>query len=127
MSSSDLYSREEFMEHYKNPLNKGTIDNATSEIIEVNEYCGDTIRMQFLVQEDKIKDIVFTGEACSVSIASASILTDTVKGKTLEEAKSVTKDELLELIGVELTTSRVQCAMVALKALEGLIKSYESK
>lgn len=115
------------MEHYKNPLNKGTIDNATSEIIEVNEYCGDTIRMQFLVQEDKIKDIVFTGEACSVSIASASILTDTVKGKTLEEAKSVTKDELLELIGVELTTSRVQCAMVALKALEGLIKSYESK
>jgi len=122
---SSIY-REQLMEHYKNPRNRGRIDDAQVEVIENNPMCGDVISMQLKVTDGMIEKVVFDGSACAVTIASSSVLTDALSGKSLEEAKRMTKDELLDLLGVELTTSRIKCASLPLEALHTLIRNYES-
>lgn len=120
----DIY-REELMEHYKNPQNRGFLEDASDETIQKNPLCGDVITMQLKVNEGKIEDIKFDGDACAVAVASSSILTDTLKGKTLQEAKKFNKDQLLDLLGVELTTSRIKCATLPLEALQNLLEAYD--
>jgi len=115
------------MEHYKNPQNRGKMDDAQVEVAGNNPLCGDAISMQLKVEDGKIKDIMFDGSACAVTVASSSILTEAIKGKSLEEAKKMSKEELLNLLGVELTTSRVKCASLPLEALHNLIQMYESR
>jgi len=115
------------MEHYKNPQNRGKMDDAQVEVTENNPLCGDVISMQLKVEDGKIEDVKFDGSACAVTVASSSLLTETLKGKSLEEAKKMSKEELLDLLGVELTTSRVKCASLPLEALHNLIQMYESK
>lgn len=122
---SDIY-REQLMDHYKHPHNRGRIEDAQVEITENNPMCGDVISMQLKVTDGKIEKVVFEGSACAVTIASSSVLTEALKGKSLEAAKKMTKDELLELLGVELTTSRIKCASLPLEALHKLIQNYES-
>jgi len=123
----DSIYREQLMEHYKNPQNRGKMDNAQVEVVGNNPLCGDEISMQLKVEDSKIKDIMFDGSACAVTVASSSILTEAIKGKSLEEAKKMSKEELLDLLGVELTTSRVKCASLPLEALHNLIQMYESR
>ena len=113
------------MEHYKNPHNKGILDDATDETFKKNEMCGDMITMQLKVGDGKIVDIKFDGYGCAVSLAASSILTDELKGKSIVEAKKMSKDKLLKLIGVELTTSRIKCATLPLEALQGLLEAYD--
>ena len=122
---SNIY-REQLMEHYKNPRNRGRINDAQVEVTENNPLCGDIISMQLKIADGMIENVVFDGSACAVTIAASSILTDALKGKSLEEAKKTTKEELLELLGVELTTSRIKCASLPLEALQTLIRNYES-
>jgi len=122
---SNIY-REQLMEHYKNPRNRGRINDAQVEVTENNPLCGDVISMQLKVEDGVIENVVFDGSACAVTIAASSILTDALKGKSLREAKKMTKEELLELLGVELTTSRIKCASLPLEALQTLIRNYES-
>jgi nitrogen fixation NifU-like protein len=121
----DNIYREELMAHYKNPHNRGILDDATHETVKKNEMCGDLISMQLKVEDGKIKDVKFDGHGCAVSIASSSILTEELKGKTIEEAKKMNKDKLLALLGVELTTSRIKCATLPLEALQGLLGVYD--
>ena len=122
---SGIY-REQLMEHYKNPKNRGRIDDAQVEVTQNNPMCGDVISMQLKVKDGIIENVVFDGSACAVTIASSSVLTDALKGKSLKEAKKMNKDELLDLLGVELTTSRIKCASLPLEAIQTLIKDYES-
>lgn len=122
----DNIYREQLMEHYKNPQNRGKMEDAQVETNQSNPLCGDVIDMQLKVEDGKIKDIMFDGSACAVSIAASSVLTDVVKGQSMEEAKKMTKEELIDLLGVELTTSRVKCASLPLEALHDLIKMYEA-
>ena len=81
--------------------------------------------MQIKLDNGKIQDIKFDGSACAVSIAASSVLTEAIKGKTVAEAKSMTKEELLDLLGVELTTSRVKCAALPLETLQGMLDGLE--
>lgn len=119
----DIY-REQLMEHYKNPQNKGMIDDPTLQTDKKNPMCGDMISLQVKIDDGKIKDIKFNANACAVTVASASILTEEVIGKTIDEVKSFTKERLLDLLGVELTTSRIKCAVLALEALQEMLEGF---
>ncbi len=120
----DIY-REQFMDIFKNPSNRGKLSEPSEELTKNNPMCGDVITMQLKLNGGIIEDIKFDGSACAVSIASASILTDEVKGKSIDEALKIDKEKLLNMLGVELTTSRVKCAMLPLDTLHGMLEGLE--
>ncbi|NJP05850.1 MAG: SUF system NifU family Fe-S cluster assembly protein [Chloroflexaceae bacterium] len=115
----DFYC-EHVLEHFKYPSNYGALDHPTVSHEEHNPLCGDRIRLDLLIENDIVKDIRFSGQGCVISQASASILTDEIKGKTVEAAKLFGKAELLEQIGIPLEKSpvRLKCALLSLKALK---------
>jgi len=123
---NDLY-QEELMDIYKNPHNKGKISSPSVSVSKKNPMCGDEIDLQLKFENGLVFEAKFEGSACSVSIISSSILTDYLIGKTLKEVKNITKEDLLKLINLNLTTSRVACATLVLSALEDAIKKYEEK
>jgi len=116
--------QEEMMEHYKNPHNRGTLTAPDLSAHEKNPFCGDEITLQLKVADGKIVEAMFSGEACAVSVSSSSKVTDFLKGKSLEEARELSKDDVLAMLGVELTTSRVKCATLVLEALQSALKEY---
>lgn len=115
----DDFYRELILDHYKNPRNQGTLDPHDFTYEDDNPLCGDRIRIDLRVDEnDRVTDVAFTGRGCAISQASASMLTETVKGKTLEEIKQIGKDEILEMLGIELGPVRLKCALLSLKVLK---------
>ena len=122
----DLY-QEELMDIFKNPHNKGSVKDPSVSISKKNPMCGDELTLQLKFEDGVIKEAMFDGSACSVSIISASILTDYLAGKTLTEVKKLTKEDLLTLINLNLTTSRVACATLVFSALQEAIKKYEER
>lgn len=115
---SDLY-REQIIDLYEHPLNFGELDPKDFSYEEDNPLCGDVIRIDVrLDDEGRISDVRWRGEGCAISQASASLLTEEVKGMTLEEVKAFPKEELLDLIGVPLSMARVKCALLSLKVLK---------
>lgn len=122
----NLY-RDEIMDIYKNPQNRGTLAKPTVLVTETNPFCGDKLTLALLIEKNIIKDAKFEGEACAIGVISSSFLTENVIGKTVADAKKVTKEQLLDMIGLNLTTSRVKCATLILDALQKALKSYEEK
>ncbi len=125
--ANDALYREQLLEIYKNPSNRGNLLKSSVRVVEKNTFCGDIITLELEIENGVIKDVAFDGDACMVAIASASLLTDEIKGRTVEEAGKITKKDILGLIGVELTTSRVKCAMLILDALNSALKDYGRK
>lgn len=121
---NDLF-RDELMDIYKNPMNQGQIDDHTHRSEGRNPMCGDEVNLQLKIADGKIKDAKFNGSACSVSIISSALLTEHIIGKTVEEAKKITKEDLLDMIGLNLTTSRVKCATLVLSALQGALEGFD--
>lgn len=114
----DLYA-ENILDHYKNPHNKGKLENASASFADSNPLCGDKIEIGIRVNENGvIEDVGFTGEGCAISQASASLLTDEILGKTVAEVKALPNEKVYELLGVPLTTNRVKCALLSLVALK---------
>jgi len=126
--SVDIY-REIILDHYRNPRNKGKIDNPDVVIHDSNPLCGDQIDIYLKVVEGQIKDIKFDGKGCAISQASASMLTEMVMDKPLTTAKDISKDEVLENIGLtNLGPARIKCALLSLKVLKmGMVKYYSDK
>ena len=126
--SDDIY-REIILDHYRNPRNKGKIDNPDVVIHDSNPLCGDQIDIYLKVVEGQIKDIKFDGKGCAISQASASMLTEMVMDKPLTTAKDISKDEVLENIGsTNLGPARIKCALLSLKVLKmGMVKYYSDK
>lgn len=122
----DLY-REELMDIYRNPSNKGKLDDPTVAVDKKNPMCGDEIRLQLKFRDNVVEDAKFDGSACAVSIIASSMLTEMIIGKNLNELKSITKDDLLSSMGLNLTTSRVKCATLVLDALQGALEIYDGK
>lgn len=115
---SDMY-REQIIDLYEHPLNFGELDPNDFSYEEDNPLCGDVIRIDVrLDEEGRISDLRWRGEGCAISQASASLLTEEVKGMTLDEVKAFPKEELLDLIGVPLSMARVKCALLSLKVLK---------
>jgi nitrogen fixation NifU-like protein len=119
----DIY-REEFMEIYKNPMNEGKLENPTVIEHGVNEACGDEMDLYLKIEGDRVVDASFKAQSCSVSVVSSAILTDEIKGKKISEIKKFSKEDLLKLIGVNLTTSRVKCATLPLETLQKSLEHY---
>jgi nitrogen fixation NifU-like protein len=115
----DLY-RDQILEHAKYPHNTGTLEHPSISHEEHNPLCGDRIRIDLQIEQDQITDIRFLGRGCAISQASASLLTDEIKGMTVEQAKNFSKDDLLELIGIPLGQNpvRIKCALLSLKTLK---------
>ncbi|OGC47311.1 hypothetical protein A2886_01750 [candidate division WWE3 bacterium RIFCSPHIGHO2_01_FULL_42_13] len=119
---NDSLYREQLLEIYKNPSNRGSLASSSVKVTEKNAFCGDVVTLELEIENGVIKDVAFDGDACMVAIASSSLLTEEIKGKTVEEAGKITKEDLLEMLGVELTTSRVKCAILILEALQSALK-----
>lgn len=117
MSFDDLY-RQNILDHYQNPRNFGTLPKPDISVEDSNPLCGDKIRMDLLVEDGRVNDVRFSGVGCSISRAAASMLTEEIKGKTLDEVKRIGRDEVLEMLGIELGPVRLKCALLALKTLK---------
>jgi nitrogen fixation NifU-like protein len=117
MSLDDFY-RQDILDHSQNPRNFGTLEHPDLSAEDSNPLCGDKIRIDIRVKDGAIEDVRFTGVGCSISKAAASMLTEEIKGKTLEEVKRIGRDEVLEMLGIELGPVRLKCALLALKTLK---------
>jgi len=122
----ELY-REVLLDHYKNPHNKGIILKPHIHKDDHNPLCGDMIEIFIRLKGERIENITFEGKGCVISQASASILTEDLKGKTLKQVQDMTREDLLDLIGLQLTPTRVKCAMLPLSAIKKGIIEYEMK
>ena len=123
----DIY-REIILDHFKNPRNFGKIKNSTSSFSLYNSACGDkiTIELRITNNESRIKiidDIKFSGEGCAISTASASMLTEKVLGKNIEEIKKLSTEDILKMLGTTLTPTRLKCALLPLEVLQKAINS----
>ena len=124
---TNIYQRQELLEIFKNPSNKGKIASPTVVVKKDNLACGDEVALYLEVDNGVITDAKFNGSACAVSIISSSLLTEEIIGKKAEDAKKLSKDDLLDLIGGNLTTSRVKCATLVLDALEEALNEIDVK
>lgn len=111
--------REQIIDLYEHPLNYGQLAEPDFSYEEDNPLCGDVIRIDVVLDEQKkVKEVAWRGEGCAISQAAASLLTEEIKGRTLEEIKAFTSEELLEMVGVPLSMARVKCALLSLKVLK---------
>ena len=117
-----LYS-DIILDHYQFPRNNTKLKKSSAQIHVDNPLCGDSLDMEILEKDGKIKEIGFTGEGCAISIASASLLTEYVKGKSKDEISKIDKDNVVGLLNIELSPNRLKCALLAWEALIKLVKS----
>jgi nitrogen fixation NifU-like protein len=123
----DMY-QERIMEHYENPYHRGTLEAPTLECHNHNPLCGDEVRIQARVDDQgRVAEAYFEGEGCVISLAAASLLMEAVEGKSLAAVKGMSRQEMLDLLGIRLTTMRVKCAMLPLRTLEKAIYLYEAQ
>ena len=113
----DLY-RDEILEHYRNPHNFGVLENPSTAKEGANPLCGDRITLMLGINDEgQIQEVAFTGRGCAISQASASMLTDEIKGKTLEEISHMGSQDVLDNLGIEISPARMKCAMLSLETL----------
>lgn len=113
----DLY-RDEILDHYRNPHNFGTLDEPTTVKEGANPLCGDRITLMLAIDDDgNIQDVAFTGRGCAISQASASMLTDEIKGKPLSEIAQLGEQDVLDNLAIEISPARMKCAMLSLDTL----------
>ncbi len=115
----DDFYRELILDHYKNPRNYGTLDHPDITYEDDNPLCGDRIRIDLKLDEQgRVAEVRFSGQGCAISQASASMLTEEVLGKTLDELRQFDKQALLEMLGIQLSPVRLKCALLSLKVLK---------
>lgn len=114
----DLY-REVIIEHYKNPAYKGVLEPNDITFEDENPLCGDHIRIDLKVNDEGIvTEAAFSGHGCAISQASADLLLESVIGKSLDQIRKVNKNDLLDMLGIELGPVRLKCALLPLKILK---------
>ena len=122
----DLY-RELIIDRYKNPLMRGTLDPHDFSYEDDNPLCGDRIRIDLRVDdENRITEAAFSGEGCAISQASADLLIESIVGKNLNEVKALSKEDILEMLGIELGPVRLKCALLSLKVLKAGVYGLEN-
>lgn len=119
--------QENILDHYRNPRNFGSLAKPDMEAVDYNPLCGDKITMGIKIKDGKVIEIMFSGEGCAISQASASMLTEAVKGKSTEEASEFSKDDMLELLGIPVSASRIKCALLGLKVFKLVLYGFLGK
>lgn len=117
----DLY-REDILEHYRHPHNFGKLEDANTQAREANASCGDIFELQLRITESTITEARFRGVGCALSIAAGSLLTDTLKGKSLQEASGFGESDMLKLLGVTVSSMRMKCVTLPLRALQKALR-----
>ncbi|TXH08293.1 MAG: SUF system NifU family Fe-S cluster assembly protein [Candidatus Moraniibacteriota bacterium] len=110
--------QDQILDHYRNPRNFGSLEKPTHVAEVKNPTCGDSLHMDIAVQNGTIADVRFSGSGCAISQASASLLIEYVKGKTVKTALSLGPQDILELLGVPLSPGRVKCGLLSLETLK---------
>jgi len=113
----ELY-REIILDHYKNPRGHGVIEGADAQAEGQNPLCGDEVSIFVSFDGDTIEDVKFSGRGCAISQAATSMLMEMVKGRTAAQVAGMSKDELLEEVGIPLTPVRLKCALLGLGVLK---------
>jgi len=120
--------REHILDHYQNPAHRGTIDEPTIREHDSNPLCGDDLTVDILIGDDgSITDCRFHGHGCSISLAAADILCAEIAGKKVGEVMGMTKEDMLELLGITLGPVRVKCGLLAYKTVKvGMVKFLDN-
>ncbi len=122
----DLY-RDEILEHYRRPHNFGTLAHPDVSYEGANPLCGDRMTLMLDLDESgTVTDVAFTGRGCAISQASASLLTDTLRGRTATELNQLAKDDVLELLGIDISPARLKCALLSLDTLQRALAERSS-
>lgn len=111
----DDFYRDFILDHYRNPRNFGHLEHPSASAEDLNPLCGDQIRMELDVRDGVVRDVRFSGKGCAISQASASMLTESIKGMPLEEVAKLSKDIVLENVGIGISPTRMKCAMLGLR------------
>ena len=125
MSGWEELYRENILEHYQHPRCRGTIENPDRTFEDANPLCGDRLRMDFRIRDERIDEVRFSGHGCSISQAAASMLCEHIEGLSLEEARRIGRDEMLEMIGIPLGPVRLKCGLLALKTMKAGLYGME--
>jgi nitrogen fixation NifU-like protein len=115
--SSDIY-KDIILDYYRHPRNLGDLPELDVRSKDSNPLCGDVVEMQLKIRDGRVNDIRFKGKGCAISQASASMLTEVVKGRTLDEIKGMDKSDILNMLGIDPGPSRIKCALLGLKVLK---------
>lgn len=127
MSNNDIY-HEMIIDYSRNPLNFGTIDDHDVTYHDSNPLCGDSIDIDIKFDGTAISDIKFHGKGCAICMACSSVLTEMVKGKGIDEARALQKDDILGELGLEhLQAVRIKCALLSLKVLKYALYTHLAK
>ena len=114
----DLY-REQILEHYKQPHHWGELDDPDLEYQDVNPLCGDELKVQLKVDGDnRIEDVRFSGQGCAISQAAASLASDEIVGMRVDELLKLDRSFVLDLLGIDISATRIKCALLSLKVLK---------
>ncbi len=117
----DLY-RDEILEHYRRPHNFGTLASPDAVHEGSNPLCGDRLTMMLGIgPSGTVDEVAFTGRGCAISQASASMLTDSIKGKPLDEVARLGAQNVLDDLGIEISPARLKCALLSLETLQGAL------
>src|ERR687885_128926 len=115
----DAIYREQILEHYKHPHNFGHLDAPDLEFEDVNPLCGDELKVELKVDDERrISDVAFSGQGCAISQASASLVSDEVVGMSVDELLKLDKQFVLDLLGIDISATRMKCALLSLKVLK---------
>jgi nitrogen fixation protein NifU and related proteins len=115
----DSLYRELIIDRYKNPLYRGRLDPHDISFEDDNPLCGDHIHIDLKLDDsERVTEAAFDGHGCAISQASADLLLESIIGKSIEEVKTLTKDDLMDLLGIELGPVRLKCALLSLKVLK---------
>jgi nitrogen fixation NifU-like protein len=125
---SDMY-RQQILDHYKNPRNYGELEEATFTHAGENPMCGDEITIDVQLDEDDevIEYVAFRGDGCAISQASASMLTEKLRGMNVAEMRDMDRDDVIDLLGVDISPMRVKCAVLAEKVVQDGADIYEGE
>ena len=119
---SNLY-KEHIMDLYRNPQNFGEISNPTHKHTQTNSNCGDELTIQLLVKNNKVEDIKFNGSGCVISLVTASLLTNKIKGMKIEDIKKMNKEDVLDLLKIKISPGRVKCVLLSFDAIKNAIRN----